>query len=79
MNTEINFDKTKDELLVESWSLSEDTRHGKEGYRVSRYLPCEDEKNSASKWDETYMFFETIDEAYKAFLSGDLKKGQLDF
>lgn len=52
---------------VETWTVSKDTRHGKEGYRVLRYTLHE----GSLTWDETYMFFKSLD-TVKAAFDGDI-------
>jgi hypothetical protein len=63
----------------EQWLVIEDTRHGKKGFRVSRYLPVVDRDDCDWMWDEWYMFFESMDDVYKAFKYGWLEYGRKNF
>jgi hypothetical protein len=63
--------------LNERWEVGSDTRHGKKGFRVCRYLPT---GGGNYKWDESYMFFTSLDEVYKAIHDPKLQsQGRRDF
>jgi hypothetical protein len=55
----------------EGFLLSIDTRHGKEGYRVSRY--------ENGMWDEWYQFYTDLNDFFRAVKKQDYKKGQQEF
>ncbi len=81
---EILFEKTRlgeqgddADTVLERWTLSRDTRHGEEGWRACRYLPAKDEP--VFDWDESYMFFATLDDAVTAFENGNLVEGRKAF
>ncbi len=60
------FEKTNEE-----WEIGTDTRHGKKGFRVIRYIK--------ERWDEHYMFFTSLDAALLAFKTNDLTEGRQAF
>ncbi len=60
----------------ERWLLFPDTRNYIKGYRVSRYTWDE---LSSPVWDEHYMFFTTLDQAYTACLTQNLTEGREAF
>jgi hypothetical protein len=53
----------KDQAYIE---LSEDTRHGVKGFRANRY-ELVNEVNERRDWDETALFFESLDQAFELF------------
>jgi hypothetical protein len=67
-------------LCEEELIVTEDNRHGKNGYRVTRYL-SEDINNPDSQmaWDNQYMFYESLDEVMNAIHNNDYSKGKAQF
>lgn len=68
----------------EQYSIGWDTRHGKDGFRMLRFVNSgnRDPENNGEPiydWDELYMFFLTIDAAVKAIELGDWSAGQEAF
>lgn len=61
-----------EETKTESWILSSDIRHGVKGYRVGRYLL--DKDDDCYNWDESYMFFSSVEDVVNAFFDSELKR-----
>jgi len=58
-------------------TLTKSKRHGVEGYTGSRYIF--DSKNDIWNWDESYLFYPSLDDAYKAFENKDYDAGRKAF
>ena len=62
-----------DTLPYESFDLSEESRHGQNGYRVMRYTwNVEDEMYS---WDESYQFYVELGDFVSALKTGNYFAG----
>lgn len=55
----------------ESLRISSDERHGKAGFRVTRYTPSKDP--DVWNWDESYQFYESLDAARSALGNEDVQ------
>ena len=67
----------------EEFEIYRDVRHGREGFRVLRFV-CkgweDDEKTDGFfNWDENYQFYPTLDEAFVAIENRDFEKGRKEF
>jgi len=69
----------------ETFMLTRDTRHGKEGYRMLRHVADHTLDRTAEGiikayvWDERYMFFLTVPEALQAILTRDFSAAYAAF
>lgn len=78
MSNHISFQRYDDnDVLCEEWILNlTERKDGFHGFRVCRYTKGEQDN---MLWDEHYMFFLTLDVAYKAFTNNELKQGRANF
>ncbi len=64
----------------EHFAVSPDNRHGKDGYRVLRFLPSgtPGDRNHWN-WDQWYQFYTTIEAFVVAVSTGDYAQGVENF
>lgn len=74
----VESDERGEDKTLERWLVSRGTRHGQKGWTASRYLPAKDDPNTFD-WDESYMFFPTLDAAVIAFETENLTEGRRAF
>lgn len=67
----------EDDSTNESFLIVENERHNQKGFCVSRYTL--NVSLDEYEWDESYLFYPSLDEAYKAIVKKDYEAGRNAF
>lgn len=59
----------------EHFEITPDTRGGKAGYRVMRYLPENDDPGSPMAWDQWFQFYPSLESFALAVIERDYEEG----
>ena len=64
----------------ETFVVGRDERHGKKGFRVCRYIWADKNNHDmGSDWDESYQFYENLNDFFEAVEKQDYSKGKAAF